>query len=87
MTKLLKKILKRKNIDPNSIKYDDYPAGYECSFDRWTREPEELYGIRNFWYYRLYLHYRRIYYAIKLKRWNHFCWYNIKGLIFNKNIF
>ena len=41
---------------------------YEVDFTGWVREPKELEKIKSDWKYRLFLNWKRVYYAFKIKQ-------------------
>ena len=56
----------------------------EIDFSGWRRDKESLKKIRINKKYRRAIHWQRFIKAIERKRWNHFTWWNIKGLLLNQ---
>ena len=60
---------------------------YEVDFTGWVREPETLERVKKDRWYRWKLHWRRVWVAIKIRRWWFFNWDNMKALLLNEDIF
>lgn len=56
----------------------------EVDFSGWIRTKENLHLIKTNKKYRRSIHWQRFIKAIKQKRWSHFNWWDIKGLLFNQ---
>lgn len=56
----------------------------EVDFSGWDRTEKHLEWIKTSPKYRRVIHWQRFTKAIKYKRWRHFTWWNIKGLLFNE---
>ena len=56
----------------------------EVDYTGWCRTEENLKLIKTDSKYRRKIHWLRFIKAIKHKKWNHFTWWNIKGLLLNE---
>ena len=56
----------------------------EVDFTGWVRSDENLDKMENSFWHRWKLHWRRSILSVKQKRWHHFTWWNIRGLLLNQ---